>query len=389
MIELPGIVYVSILVLSAISFVVAIFNLRFLSSLSTFVGNPEPLRPQPIVSILVPARNEEGNIKQCLQSLVDQNYEALEILVLDDRSTDKTAKIIKDVSSSSAKIKFLEGTPLPKGWVGKNWACHQLSKQATGELILFIDADTILSQGSVLAAVTAHQKKDVDLLTIIPHRTASCLTERLMFPLMDWALFCWIPMKLAHKIQTPHLSATFGQFMLFNSASYRKIGGHEKIFDNPLDDFALGRLIMKRGLTWALIGGSTDISVLPYKGNVAAFKAVSRSVFPALYYRISTLLILSFVILLLGVVPPLTLAISAVVYPENNDFFLILASSTAFVTATWFIVCRKFKHRVLMVPFYPISMSLMVLAAFHSLFTHGLGTTTWKDRRVSRAKIRL
>ena len=368
---------------------VAIFNLRFLSSLSTFVGYPEPLRPQPIVSILVPARNDEGNIKQCLQSLVDQNYEALEILVLDDRSTDKTAKIIKDVSSSSAKIKFLEGTPLPKGWVGKNWACHQLSKQATGELILFIDADTILSQGSVLAAVTAHQKKDVDLLTIIPHRTASCLTERLMFPLMDWALFCWIPMKLAHKIQTPHLSATFGQFMLFNSASYRKIGGHEKIFDNPLDDFALGRLIMKRGLTWALIGGSTDISVLPYKGNVAAFKAVSRSVFPALYYRISTLLILSFVILLLGVVPPLTLAISAVVYPENNDFFLILASSTAFVTATWFIVCRKFKHRVLMVPFYPISMSLMVLAAFHSLFTHGLGTTTWKDRRVSRAKIRL
>ena len=146
---------------------------------------------------------------------------------------------------------------------------------------------------------------------------------------------------------------------------------------------------MKRGLTWALIGGSTDISVLPYKGKVSAFKAVSRSVFPALYYRISTLLILSFVILLLGVVPPLTLAISAVVYPENNDFFLILASSTAFVTATWFIVCRKFKHRVLMVPFYPISMSLMVLAAFHSLFTHGLGTTTWKDRRVSRAKIRL
>ena len=273
--------------------------------------------------------------------------------------------------------------------MGKNWACHQLSKQAIGELILFVDADTILSQGSLLAAVTAYQKKSVDLLTIIPHRTASCLTERLMFPLMDWALFCWIPMKLAHKIQTPHLSATFGQFMLFNSASYRTIGGHKKIFDNPLDDFALGRLIMKRGLTWALIGGSTDIRVLPYKGNVAAFKAVSRSVFPALYYRISTLLILSFVILLLGVVPPLTLAVSTIVYPENNDFFLILASSTAFVTATWFIVCRKFKHRVLMVPFYPISMSLMVLAAFHSLFTHGLGTTTWKDRRVSRAKIRL
>jgi hypothetical protein len=177
--------------------------------------------------------------------------------------------------------------------------------------------------------------------------------------------------------------------MLFNAKAYREIGGHEKVYNNPLDDFALGRLIMSKGLTWALVGGSTDISVLPYKGNLAAFKAVSRSVFPALYYRISILLVLSFVILLLGVLPPLTLAVSAIAYPENNDFFLLLASSTGLVTATWFIVCRKFKHRVLMVPFYPLSMSLMVLAAFHSLFTYGLGITTWKDRKVSRAKIRL
>ena len=389
MIELPGIVYIAILVLSFISFIIAIFNLRFLSSLNTFVTNSEPLTAKPFVSILVPARNEEGNILKCLKSLVDQNYDPLEILVLDDRSTDETARIIKELACSSSKIRFLEGTPLPQGWVGKNWACHQLFKQASGKLLLFVDADTILSQESVLAAVKAYEKKSVDLLTILPQRTASCLTERLMFPLMDWALFCWIPMKLAHRIQTPLLSATFGQFMLFNAHAYRKIGGHKKIFDNPLDDFSLGRLIMKQGLTWALISGSTDIRVLPYKGNVAAFKAVSRSVFPALYYRISTLLMLSFVILLLGVVPPLTLAISAIVYPENNDFTLILAASTALVTATWFIVCRKFKHRVLMVPFYPISMSLMVLAAFHSLFTHGLGTTTWKDRKISRAKIRL
>ena len=389
MIELPGIVYISILALSFISFIIAIYNLKFLSSLNSFGTNSDPLTTKPIVSILVPARNEEGNILKCLQSLIDQNYDPLEILVLDDRSTDETARIIKELAASSPKIRSLEGTPLPQGWIGKNWACHQLSKQAKGKLFLFVDADTILSRGSVLAAVKAYEKKSVDLLTIIPHRNASCLTERLMFPLMDWALFCWIPMKFAHRIQTPHLSAAFGQFMLFNATSYRKIGGHKEIFDNPLDDFSLGRLIMKQGLTWALIGGSTDISVLPYKGNVDAFKAVSRSVFPALYYRISALLILSFVILLLGVFPPLILALSAIVYPENNDFSLILAASTALVTATWFIVCRKFKHRVLMVPFYPISMSLMVLAAFHSLFTHGLGTTTWKDRRVSKAKIRL
>ncbi|MCH2308007.1 MAG: glycosyltransferase family 2 protein, partial [SAR202 cluster bacterium] len=95
-----------------------------------------------MVSILIPVRNEANNIRECLESIISQDYEAFEVIILDDRSTDKTAKIVETFQGTTDCLKLINGKELPDGWVGKNWACHQLSEHAKGQLILFMDADT-------------------------------------------------------------------------------------------------------------------------------------------------------------------------------------------------------------------------------------------------------
>jgi chlorobactene glucosyltransferase len=384
-----GYSYYLVIALAAMSFVIAILNLRFLESLGTslIVMNEDHLTR--VVSVLIPARNEQENIGKCLRALMAQDHEALEILVLDDKSTDRTSEIILFLAGEDVRIRIVPGKELPRGWVGKNWACHQLAAEAVGDFLLFVDADTILAPGTISAALHESITREVDLLTVMPRRTAGCITERLLFPFMDWASFAWMPMKTAHATSNPHLSATFGQFILFERNAYRVIGGHEAIYDNLFDDFELGRLTKTKGLKWMLFDGANWVHVLAYKGNADAFKAVSRSVFPAIYYRVSVLTVLSIVVMGLGFLPPVTLLVSVFSHPVEPRFLLAATVSIVLVAVPWLILSRKFKHSTLLVPLYPLSMGLMLAVGFHSMVTHGLGLTTWKGRRVGKRRIRL
>ena len=237
MTEVIHLSYYFVIIIALLSFLVTLSNLKFLDSL---VGRRNKSNVQNIsISILVPARNEEENIAQCLRALIAQEYNPIEILILDDRSTDSTPEIIRNIAKSDDRIKILSGSELPNGWIGKNWACHQLSQEATGDFLLFIDADTILSEEVVLSAVTNSTNMNTDLLTVMPQRITNCIVEKLLFPFIDWASFCWIPMKRAHNSQNSHLSASFGQFMLFKREAYEEIGGHAAIRHIPIDDFKL------------------------------------------------------------------------------------------------------------------------------------------------------
>ena len=124
---------------------------------------------------------------------------------MDDRSEDDTANVVKRISMHDQRIQLLSGTELPPGWGGKNWACNQLADRATGEFLLFIDSDTILSPGTISIAVEEAAARDADLLSVIPNRLSNCVIERLLFPFIDWAAFCWMPMKIAHKLRNSRL----------------------------------------------------------------------------------------------------------------------------------------------------------------------------------------
>ena len=388
LIEVMGFQFYLATVLAAGIFFIAVFNLRFLNSLGDSVSPFDGPYPKCLVSILVPARNEEKNIRECLHGLISQNHQATEILVLDDWSTDNTANVVQEFVEYDSRVRMIKGAELPDGWSGKNWASYQLSQEAAGEFLLFIDADTILSSKTVSVALMHAANKAVDLLTIMPKRTAGCVTEHIIFPFIDWVTFCWVPMKIAHVSNNSHISATFGPFMLFSRAAYEAIGGYAAVRGNTLDDFELGRTIKRRGLRWMLFVGVNWVRILPYKGNIDAFKGVSRSIFPALYYRVSLFVLLLTVVLGLGLLPLFTLAIGVISYPEEKDNLFVSLALIGLVAIPWFIVCKKFQHSLLIVSLYPLSIVLMAVVAFHSLFTYSFGSTHWKGRKVIGQKAR-
>jgi chlorobactene glucosyltransferase len=202
--------------------------------------------------VLIPARNEANRISPCLHSLVNQDYPNIEILVLDDYSEDGTAEVVRQFG----KVRLLIGKPLPEGWSGKSWACHQLANAAGGELLLFTDADTVHSVGAVSAAVREQRRTRADLLSVWPYQISETLAEKLVIPLLFVVAGSFVPHWLIYLSQTAKwpfrnfprawvasLGVANGQFLLFSRESYFRIGGHEAVRDKMAEDVALGRTI--------------------------------------------------------------------------------------------------------------------------------------------------
>jgi chlorobactene glucosyltransferase len=211
------------------------------------------------VSVLVPARDEERSIGECVSSLLAQDYPDFELLVLDDGSFDRTAAIVRGLLAGDARRRLITGEPLPDGWTGKNWACRQLSEAATGEWLLFTDADTVHSPGALSAAVAMAAAARADLFSAWPRLVTVTLGEKLVIPVLHIIALGWFPIALLQYLQRhPRFAGRFprrilrswgaanGQFMLFRRESYERIGGHAAARDHIVEDVALGREIARR-----------------------------------------------------------------------------------------------------------------------------------------------
>src|SRR5260370_29594884 len=249
--------WVSILV-SGILLIQFILNLLLLRRL-----RPEARSAAtPSVSVLVPARNEAPRIRACLESLIAQNYPSPEIVVLDDESQDATPEIVRSLGFSTdpgSNGRLLTGDPLPLGWTGKSWACHQLADGARGEYLLFTDADTVHQPEAVSSAVAAAQQFRADLLTLWPYQTTVTWAEQLVIPLLfvvagsylpHWLLIWaqrvpWLARVLGRKF-LGRCSTASGQFLLFRRDSYLKIGGPPAVGQPLVGELAVARELGKR-----------------------------------------------------------------------------------------------------------------------------------------------
>ena len=216
----------------------------------------------PRVSVLVPARNEAHRITPCATSLKAQDYPDFEVIVLNDNSEDRTAEVLLGLgyaTEDSARFRLLNGTPLPTGWIGKAWACHQLARAATGDYLLFTDADTIHAPGTIRAAISQAQATRADLLTVWPRQITGTWSEKLVIPLLFLLGIGIYPFAIFELLQnSPRLSsllprsflrslgAANGQFILFKRAAYEQIGGHERVRSHMVEDVALGREVSAR-----------------------------------------------------------------------------------------------------------------------------------------------
>lgn len=203
-----------------------------------------PATTGPLVSVIVPARNEARNIGVCLRSLLATAYPACEIIVVDDRSTDETAAIVTSMATADAAqpIRLVRGSETPVGWYGKQWALAQGHRAARGDLLLFVDADTRHHPELLPRAVAALQSERVDLLTVIPRQELGSFWERLLQPHILFALGARIgDVRRMNRTRTSWNAIANGQFILTPRTAYEGVGTHERVRDLVVDDLALAQ----------------------------------------------------------------------------------------------------------------------------------------------------
>ncbi|MGC8894565.1 MAG: glycosyltransferase [candidate division WOR-3 bacterium] len=363
---------------------IALSNLWFLRRLSSY---PEPPR-FPRVSILLPARNEERNIVQCVHSLLAQDYPDYQVIVLDDESTDRTWELLQNLARGDNRLKVIKGEPLPEGWIGKHWACHQLAKVADGEFILFTDADTRHHPYALRDAMGAMFAEDADLLTIIPKEETRTFGERIIVPIVPWAVFSLLPVGLCHALRAPIFSLTIGQFMLLRKRAYDKVGGHGAVRGHAVDDVTLGRLIKANGMNWRMADGTDRVSCRMYWNFREAYEGFTKNVFAAFDYAIIPFFFVYFWLTLVFWVPIFHLLGGALgfVAPGSATGFNFLA--ILFSLLLWGVSCWRSGIPVYFVILYPVTIAIISWIALRSMVFAITGKATWKDRTLVKYRVR-
>lgn len=337
-------------------------------------------RRWPFVSILVPARNEEDGIEACVLSLLNQDYPFFEVLVLDDHSTDRTAEILHRLQERYPQLRVLQGAPLPLGWLGKHWACHQLAAQAKGDLLLFTDADTIHQPEALRHAVAAMEALNVDLLSVLPHQEAQTWGERLIIPFISFGIYAFLPVALAHRLRWPSLTVIIGQFMLFRREVYEAIGGYAAVRAEVIDDVSLGRRAVAQGYEVRLLDGRRQVACRMYSGFWDAVDGFSKNVFAFFGYHALFYLLAWYLILKLFIWPPLVLLSYALGEPMVNFPLRQALLATLEGGMLWSMAYRRFRLPVWMAILYPLNMLIFFLIALRSFFWSLMGQAVWKDR---------
>jgi chlorobactene glucosyltransferase len=265
----------------------------------------------PAVAVLIPARDEAEVIAATVVSLLAQDYPGLQLLVLDDHSGDGTTAVAQAVAGNDPRFRLLQGLPLPPGWMGTNWACHQLAQatalraqgsaaapgqsplaaSATNDILLFADADVFWQPGAVTALVAEMQRSAADLLTVWPTQVTVTWGERLTVPLMALAVLGYLPLRLAHDFYHPLAAAANGQCMAFRREAYVAIGGHAHVRGAVVEDVRLAQRIKSFGFKLRMADGNQLLRCRMYDGWCAVLDGYAKNILAGHGNHVSLLLL--------------------------------------------------------------------------------------------------
>ncbi len=352
-------------------------NLRYFHGPPLMGLLPQPL---PLVSVLIPARNEEHNIARCLRSLLRQDYPYLEVLVLDDDSEDRTAAVVARFARRDPRVRLLRGEPLPPGWHGKAYACYQLAQAARGEWLLFTDADTVHSPRSLSASLRAALAEQADLLSYLPRLVTGSFWEKVMLPLIAFFPLFLLPMRLISHSREPLFSMALGPFLLFRRSFYWKIGGHEAVRQEITEDMVFGRLVKQKGGRLALLDGTAVLRVRFYHNLGEIWRGLSKSTYYAFDLPLLAWLGLLGVIWLLFV-RPYYLLLTAL-YPGPVDWAVAgpPAAQVGIISLGRLLLSRRLRLDRWPGLFHWLMMIMTAGIVLHSLVQARLGGTVWKGR---------
>lgn len=343
----------------------------------------------PFVSICIPARNEELVIERCVTGALKQDYTNFEVLVLDDNSTDKTTDLLAELSGIIANLTHLKGASKPDEWLGKPWACHQLSKEAKGDILLFIDADVWLEPSALTKTISVLQRNDA--LTVWPQQNLGSFWENMIVPLVYFALFTllpakyveraprWMPKSLVHFSKTKFVAAC-GQFFAFRRSSYETINGHESVKDKVVEDMELAKNLKINGLKLQMMHGVNSVYCRMYTSHAEIWSGFKKN-FLAGFGNIFEFIFMGLIHVFVFLMPLYTLFLGIV----KDDIVLSTLSTLALsiITLQRIILSILFKWNIWYSFLHPISVLWFQILGLVSVFNKLFGIkSTWKGREV-------
>ncbi len=350
-------------------------------------------RQAPEVCLCIPARNEEESIERCVRSALNQEYPNTKVYVLDDESTDDTTATLERLQEQfPQKLNVLQGKPKPESWLGKPWACHQLSEAAAGDILLFIDADTWLDC-SVVAKTVRRMGRDVlDFMTIWPMQKLGTFWEKMVIPLIYMAVFTllpityvrrppkWIP-PLLRSATAAFFTAACGQFMAFKRTSYETIGGHESVKDEVVEDVALARNIKRAGLSMNMYHGDEVIWCRMYRSHQKLWHGLRKNFLAGFGYRIFPFILTGFLQFIVYILPVLILPF---LLNSNNPLLLALCSAAILLLFIQRIyLSRWFNWNSFYALLHPLGVAWFQVLGARVLLDHYTDKSAyWKDRKL-------
>ncbi len=341
----------------------------------------------PFVSVLVPARNEARSIEACVRSLCTQSYPKFEVIVLNDHSTDQTGDILSRLQSEFPMLRVVSGKALPHGWVGKCWACFQLSKYAEGELLLFTDADTIHSADTLQRAVRSLEETHADMLSLVPYQTLGSFWEQVIVPLVHVLIMCFLPMRMIWNSRNTAFSFANGQFILFRRSMYEQIGGHEAVKSNIVEDVWLVRATKRAGGKVMVMNGVDAVQCRMYQNLSEAFRGFSKNLFAGLGYNAVAMLSVCAVMFLCFVLPFYFVLMSLFEGVFSLEPFWLPLMQIGLAILMRFLIALKFRLNPLYALLHGLSIVMFIAIALNSMrWIYFGGGAEWKGRRYDFSK---
>jgi chlorobactene glucosyltransferase len=338
------------------------------------------------VSVVVPARNEERSIRSCVESICASDHPDFEVIVVDDRSEDDTLELARLIPPNQARsIVAVEGEELPEGWMGKPWACAQGARAATGDLLLFTDADTVHAPELLRRAVAGMVEDDADAITLLGRQTMETFWERLVQTHMMAAITFRFP-NPGKPPSSEHWRDAIanGQFMLFDRSAYDEIGGHKAVMAEIVEDQRLAQILCKSGKRLAVRGAEDVLATRMYRSLGEMIEGWSKNLSLAARQAVPPWAA--------GVVMPVGIMVSVFIWIFPPAVWVLslagVAPSTwgpsaAWITAlsalVWSLTCRRLGAPLWTGLFYPLAAGVVNFIFLRSWIRGG--HVEWKGRK--------
>jgi chlorobactene glucosyltransferase len=341
----------------------------------------------PLASVIVPARNEAHNIERCVRSLLESLWPALEVLVVDDRSEDATGARARALAAADARVRVIDGAPVPDGWFGKQWACAQGASAARGSTLVFTDADTAHAPTLIPRSMHAMRTRALDFLTVGGFQELGSFWERVVMPQVFYMIATrYGGAGTVNRARRSRDKIANGQYLCFTRACYDAMGGHTSVRGKAAEDLALAQLVHARGMRGELVMGEHDLSTRMYTSLAEVVNGWTKNIvtagadtLPAGVVPRLLLPVLLLVVPLMHLAPPATL-IASLFVPIARGAVMWAAVCSAILFVWWaFIYRRAFRQP----PWYALTLPL---GAIIVLFIIARATVRgrvveWKGRR--------